>query len=456
MRHFRSILYALVLAPVVWVLVGVGLTHDLTARGRDGFAVESFTGLLLLVLGGAAYGILIFAPMSPAGPFLAGLGFLVVGVWAIEAPSAYAGVWPAGVTKPGFDLSRPGYGLAALLAVPMIVTVLSARRWARYEPPVLPIIGQIGRVRGAVPAPGMPIAVAETAVIPGRPFIGGFATEAERTTVLRVPAETANTTAVVVTSPEEPTAVVDVSAGESTAVVDVSAGESTVVVVEEKKAAEDDATKDVADRPAEDDATEAVVEDEPVAPTEDETATVVTPANGASPATGAATAATAEISTPGAGERTQVLRLPARPVDPDGGGEKTRAIRLPMSAEPTQALTLPAAENGEKTQVIRMPRGPADEERTQVIGPGLVTPPGERTEVAKLPAPGDSTTASIDTVAPPSIAGAERPNFADDPTSRLVPPAPASEEASRTMTVMNLERPPDEIPTQRRPTPDED
>jgi hypothetical protein len=47
--------------------------------------------------------------------------------------------------------------------------------------------------------------------------------------------------------------------------------------------------------------------------------------------------------------------------------------------------------------------------------------------------------------------GAERPNFAEDPTTRLVVPkpdraTPAPENGkSRTMTVTNLERPADEL-----------
>ncbi|WP_250038459.1 hypothetical protein [Paractinoplanes maris] len=145
MRHFRSIFYTLVLAPAVWVLAGVGFTHDLTARGRDDFAVESVTGLLLLVLAGAAYAILLFAPISPAGPLFGGLTYLGLSAWALVSPGGYAGAWPDSVAKDGFDISRPGYGLAALLALPLICTALSARRWARYEPPVLPLIGRLGR-----------------------------------------------------------------------------------------------------------------------------------------------------------------------------------------------------------------------------------------------------------------------------------------------------------------------
>ncbi|WP_328465355.1 hypothetical protein OHA21_43365 [Actinoplanes sp. NBC_00393] len=165
MRHLRSILYALVLAPAIWVLAGVGFTHDLSSRGREFFAAESISGLLLLVFAGILYAILAFAPVSPAGPVLAGAVYLGVAVWAWNSPEAYAGLWPAEVSKEGFDLSRPGYGLAVLLAIPLLGTALSARRWARYEPPVLPIIGEIGRFRGAAQAPGIPVSIEETTVL---------------------------------------------------------------------------------------------------------------------------------------------------------------------------------------------------------------------------------------------------------------------------------------------------
>jgi hypothetical protein len=152
LRHLRSILYALVLAPAVWVLCGVGFTGDLTGR-------------LPLLLAGAAYAILIFAPISPAGPVLGGWAFLGVGLWALAAPSSYAGVWAPNVSRNGFDLSLPGYGLALLLAVPMICTGLSARRWAKYEAPVLPLIGPLGRARGAAAVAGIPISVADTEIL---------------------------------------------------------------------------------------------------------------------------------------------------------------------------------------------------------------------------------------------------------------------------------------------------
>jgi hypothetical protein len=190
-------LYALVLAPAAWVLTAVGLNRDLTTRGQDRFAVEAFTGLLLLVLAGAAYGILVLGPFSPAGPLLAGLAYLGGTAWALLAPAAYAAIWPPAVVKEGFDLSRPGYGLAALLAVPLICTALSARRWEKYVPPVLPIIGQIGRARGAAAVPGTPIAAVQTTVISRPPSF-----PESTTTVLPRPQDT---TTIVVSADTGPT-----------------------------------------------------------------------------------------------------------------------------------------------------------------------------------------------------------------------------------------------------------
>jgi hypothetical protein len=186
MRHLRSILYALVLAPAVWVLAGVGFTHDLTSRGRDFFTAESLSGLLLLIFSGILFAILAFSPISPLGPTLAGATFLGVTYWAWSNPESYAGAWSPEVVKDGFDLSRPGYGLAALLAVPLLCTALSARRWARYEPPVLPIIGEIGRFRGSAKvAPGANVAAVETTVF-------RTAQQADRTQVLPTPAAAAS------------------------------------------------------------------------------------------------------------------------------------------------------------------------------------------------------------------------------------------------------------------------
>jgi hypothetical protein len=543
-RHLRSILYAVVLAPAVWVLVAVGLTHDLTARGRDGFAVESFTGLLMLLLGGAAYGILVFAPISPLGPTAAGVVFFAAGVWAISSPSSYADLWPAGVVKDGFDLSRPGYGLAALLSVPMILTVLSVRRWRGYEPLVLPLIGQIGRAA----APGIPMARMETAVLPVsdgaeeaerttllRLFEGPEerttllkrpGTDGESTTVVRIPVPTDGESTTIIRSPaasiagldgerptvarpengEEPTAdVADdaeptaaiaseepmtiIAAGEST--VDISAGESTedvaaeepatVAVVEERPAepmpegesdtesAADAEGLDVADEPTDEEPAAADVADDEL------TTVLVTGEMSAAVAddqpvealNGGADTETDEEAPSGlvpimisAAEATE-----ATEDAPEAAEFVEETTYLIVADETQQFETQPSFRlPGEQTVVVH-PAARIPGETTQVLGtPGedtrvIVQRPMDDTQVIRLPDDGERTQllgSKAKKTGPDrrgSIAGAESPNFADDPTGRLQRPAAQPDEPARSMTVMNIERPPEdppEIPSPRR------
>jgi hypothetical protein len=115
---------------------------------------------------------------------------------------------------------------------------------------------------------------------------------------------------------------------------------------------------------------------------------------------------------------------------------------------------------GDETQVIRLSGRPAR--------PSYVEPPGDRTQVFQVQT--NSGTESQPGT-PTSIAGAERPAFSDDPTSRIVPPDRRGDDErpvdppKRPRTVMDMERPPDEtdegvghaeIPSQRRPTSAED
>ena len=137
MRHLRSILYALVLAPAVWILCGVGFTQDIAGRARAEGGVEQFTGILLLVLAGTAYAILLLTRLSPAGPALAGLVFLGASVWALVDPGSFQGLWSPSVTKDGFDLTLPAKGLAAMLAVPLLCTAVNVRRWRKPDHPDL-------------------------------------------------------------------------------------------------------------------------------------------------------------------------------------------------------------------------------------------------------------------------------------------------------------------------------
>ena len=114
---------------------------------------------------------------------------------------------------------------------------------------------------------------------------------------------------------------------------------------------------------------------------------------------------------------------------------------------------------GDETQVIRLAEKTVDEERTQVIRPQLVTPPGDRTEVVTFPV----VVAKAEPAPAVSIADAEAPDFAEDPTGRIVPAAARdAKPGPRPRTVLDMERPADEagddtthLPAQRPPADDE-
>jgi hypothetical protein len=377
MRHLRSIFYALVLAPCIWVLLAVGFTDDLSSRGRDFFAAESISGLLLLIFSGILFSILAAGPVSPAGPVLAGAAYLGVTVWAFNAPASYAALWAPEVAKEGFDLSRPGYGLAAVLAVPLLGTALSARRWARYEPPVLPIIGEIGRFRGAAKVAGTTVAAEQTTVIrtgvPADPTVAinigaagdrtAVVPSAERTEMLgrndRTEVVTNNDRTVFVTQPQSPAAPravpkaqPPVTGSEPTTVLAFGADEPTVVtglgLAAPKPAAP--AARPVVASPVV--ASPAVASPAVASPAvakpsvekDEDTVTQVQPDE----------------------DRTQVMATPA-PADPD----VTRPLLMPAKPAPADEKTVPAGVTKQ-----------ADE---QTVPAGVTESADERTTPLHLP-----------------------------------------------------------------------
>jgi hypothetical protein len=390
MRHLRSIFYALVLAPCIWVLLAVGFTDDLSSRGRDFFAAESISGLLLLIFSGILFSILAAGPVSPAGPVLAGAAYLGVTVWAFNAPASYAALWAPEVAKEGFDLSRPGYGLAAVLAVPLLGTALSARRWARYEPPVLPIIGEIGRFRGAAKVAGTTVAAEQTTVIrtgvPADPTVAinigaagdrtAVVPSAERTEMLgrndRTEVVTNNDRTVFVTQPQSPAAPravpkaqPPVTGSEPTTVQAFGADEPTVVT----------GLGLAAPKPAAP-AARPVVASPVVASPAVASPAVASPAV-AKPSVEKDEDTVAQVQPDE--DRTQVMATPA-PADPD----VTRPLLMPAKPAPTDEKTVPAGVTKQADEQT-VPAGVTKQADEQTVPAGVTESADERTTPLHLP-----------------------------------------------------------------------
>jgi hypothetical protein len=153
MRHAGSLLLSLFLAPLIWVATGYGLNEIGRTRAElvGGFEVEIVLGLAALVAGGALYALLVMARLSPIGPALIGLVFVGLSSWAAFDPTSYFDTMPTDLRDNDFALTYPALGYSALLAVPLLATLLSPRRWRRHAHAAAATSPQY-----AMPAAGMP------------------------------------------------------------------------------------------------------------------------------------------------------------------------------------------------------------------------------------------------------------------------------------------------------------
>jgi hypothetical protein len=131
MRHLLSLLLAIVLTPVVFVASGYANIKfvEATAGGK---VVPALLAVAAILVAGLAYSVLVLARLSPVGTVLAGLALLGVVMWALVDPASYLDVTPDKVLGVNGLLTAPINGVTAVLAVPLILTIASPRRWRRY------------------------------------------------------------------------------------------------------------------------------------------------------------------------------------------------------------------------------------------------------------------------------------------------------------------------------------
>jgi hypothetical protein len=137
MRHLGSLVLSLLLGSIVWALTGFAAVEY--ARGRidlEGINGSTLLGVLLFIVAGALYTILVSARLSPIGPALVGLLYFGLSLWSMVDRSSFLDVVPRDLFNRDFALAVPAEGLGFLLAVPLLATVLSPRRWRRYDRPM--------------------------------------------------------------------------------------------------------------------------------------------------------------------------------------------------------------------------------------------------------------------------------------------------------------------------------
>jgi len=134
MRHLGSLVLCLVVGGIFYVLAGISGSKWVEAEstsGADRYGAFAISLAAALVAGGL-YGLLVLARLSPIGTVLAGLLFLGIGLWSFFSLSSFTDVVPhdiLGVKNAGLGAAGP---LSLLVAMPLLLTLFSPRRWRRW------------------------------------------------------------------------------------------------------------------------------------------------------------------------------------------------------------------------------------------------------------------------------------------------------------------------------------
>ena len=131
MRHLVSTVVSLLIAPAVYLLTGVGLLYWADAGTGSAIDYTQF-GYAAGALAAAAglYSVLMLPRLSPLGPLLGGLLLLAVPLWALRYGTTFNDIVPnsiLGIKGWGHSAAGP---IMVLLAIPLILTVASPRRWS--------------------------------------------------------------------------------------------------------------------------------------------------------------------------------------------------------------------------------------------------------------------------------------------------------------------------------------
>jgi hypothetical protein len=143
MRHLKTLIAAIVVGPLAWILLALGQARSSaafgTAQETGTFNVGQFVQTALLLAGaGVLLGLIATLRLSPLGAVLTG--------------AVYAGSYLAMATRPGWlvgllshklsvagqriDLATPvRSGTTMLLGATLLVAVVSVQRWRRWPRP---------------------------------------------------------------------------------------------------------------------------------------------------------------------------------------------------------------------------------------------------------------------------------------------------------------------------------
>ncbi len=136
MRHLVSLVLSIILAPLIYIAAGYSAVKVDAAHAAAGIDWGAAAlGVVAGLIAGALYAVLVMARLSPFGPVVAGLIYLGLTLWALLDASGFASVMPDRLLGVDNVLLAPVGAGTLLLAVPLLFTIFSPRRWRRSAEP---------------------------------------------------------------------------------------------------------------------------------------------------------------------------------------------------------------------------------------------------------------------------------------------------------------------------------
>ena len=162
MRHLRTLLAALVVAPSAWIALAFGqdrAANAITAAGAEDaiHAGDVVQALVALAAAGLVLGLIASLRVSPVGALVAGAAYLASYAGLLIVGEPVLKVFTRTLSVAGYraDLSIPlRTGTAALLGAMLLVAVFSVGRWRRWPRPAEPFDPPAFDPHGALGARG--------------------------------------------------------------------------------------------------------------------------------------------------------------------------------------------------------------------------------------------------------------------------------------------------------------
>jgi hypothetical protein len=141
MRHISTLIAALVVAPLAWILIAFGQERSAQAFAGSGGALHTadfVRPLVFLAAAGVLLGLIATLRFSPLGAVVAGVGYVAAYAALLIAPGRLLDLFTHNLSVAGHraDLSTPiRTGTTLLVGALLLVGVASVGRWRRWPRP---------------------------------------------------------------------------------------------------------------------------------------------------------------------------------------------------------------------------------------------------------------------------------------------------------------------------------